>query len=240
MHEVILNNAPFQMDVDQLLERLRVPEGSRHAPQLRSFASHAQAIAKPKALYRAAFIDSKGEDVVQIEGVTLTSRVLRVNLESAHRVFVYVATCGTELDEWSKSVDGMLERYWADVMKEMALRSAMEALNEDIAQRYRPGHMAGMSPGELEDWPLEEQRALFALLGHTRQAIGVQLTDSLLMIPTKSVSGIRFPTEENFDSCLLCPRQNCPGRRAPYDEGLYERKYKADTRWLSEHNHAGL
>jgi len=67
---------------------------------------------------------------------------------------------------------------------------------------------------------------LFALLGDATEAVGVRLLDSLLMTPTKSVSGIRFPTEERFESCQLCPRPDCPGRRAPYDATLYERKYR--------------
>ncbi len=66
---------------------------------------------------------------------------------------------------------------------------------------------------------------LFALLGDVRSAIGVELTDSLLMVPRKSVSGILFVAEETFASCQLCPRQDCPNRRAPYDAGLFERKY---------------
>jgi hypothetical protein len=45
------------------------------------------------------------------------------------------------------------------------------------------------------------------------------------MSPTHSVSGIIFPTNDDFQSCLLCPREQCPGRRAAYDRTLYERKY---------------
>ena len=230
VNTVILDNIVFNMDAAELRRRLRIPDASRHAEQLRPLLLEAQSVARPKALYRVAFIDSKGEDTVIVEGTTLTSRVLRVNLDKAHRVFVYVATCGTELEEWSKSVRGMLERFWADTIKEMALHSAIGALNNDIKDRYRPGSTATMSPGSLEDWPIEQQRPLFAILGDAAEAIGVCLTDSLLMVPTKSVSGIRFPTEESFESCQLCPRENCPGRRAPFEEGLYERKYQARTR----------
>lgn len=227
---VILDNIVFDVDAAELGRHLRIPDTSRHVEQLRVLLLEAQAVARPKALYRVAFIDSKGEDAVIVEGIALTSRVLRVNLDKAHRIFVYVATCGTELEQWSISMQGMLERFWADAMKEMALRSAVEALNDDIENRYGPGATATMSPGSLEDWPLEEQSRLFALLGTGPETIGVRLTDSMLMVPTKSISGIRFPTEESFESCQLCPRKNCPGRRVPFEEGLYERKYQAGTR----------
>jgi len=45
------------------------------------------------------------------------------------------------------------------------------------------------------------------------------------MIPNKTTSGIRFPTEERFESCQLCPRETCPGRRAAFEPDLYARKY---------------
>jgi hypothetical protein len=106
------------------------------------------------------------------------------------------------------------------------LRSAMQALSEHLQKRFHSGRMSSMSPGSLPDWPLQEQRKLFALLGDPKGAIGVELTQSLIMVPLKSVSGISFPAEVDFASCQLCPRENCPGRRAPYDATLYDRKYR--------------
>ena len=207
----------------------RTREGSSSAARLERIAADAQAIAKPKAVYKVAFIESKGEDYVVADGITLTSRVLRVNLEEVHRVFLYVATCGREMDEWSSSTDDMLESYWADKIKEMALRSARQMLTEHLQDRFRLGHMSRMNPGSLSDWPLKEQRKLFALLGNPKGAIGVELTENLIMIPLKSVSGISFPAEADFASCQLCPREKCPGRRAAYDETLYHRKYRSDA-----------
>jgi len=72
---------------------------------------------------------------------------------------------------------------------------------------------------------MEEQRKLFALLGDPVKEVGVELTESCLMIPVKSVSGIWFPAKIDFENCQLCSRENCPGRRAPYDENL-ARKYQ--------------
>jgi len=48
----------------------------------------------------------------------------------------------------------------------------------------------------------------------------VRLNESLLMTPSKSLSGIYFPTEIPFYSCQLCPRKKCPSRKANYDERL--------------------
>ncbi len=226
MDSFVLDNIPFQIDTGQLYKNLRIKEGSELVARLNHLVDKAQAIGRPKASYKVAFIESRGDDQVIIDGVMLTSRVLRVNLEKAHRVFPFVATCGIELEEWSVSIDDMLERYWADVIKEMALRVALKHLNEHLIDHFQPGKISRMNPGSLPDWPLPEQQQLFALLGGGPASIGVKLTDSFLMIPIKSVSGIWFPTEESFESCLLCPREKCPGRRAPYDSDLYDRKYR--------------
>ena len=99
-------------------------------------------------------------------------------------------------------------------------------LNEHLIDHFQPGKISRMNPGSLPDWPLPEQQQLFALLGGGPASIGIKLTDSFLMVPIKSVSGIWFPNEESFESCRLCPREKCPGRRAPYDPDLYDRKYR--------------
>ena len=142
MDQVVLDNISFQPELDSLMKVLRVREGSSSAGELKRIAGDAQAVAKPKAVYKVAFVESRGDDYVVVDGIMLTSRVLRVNLEQAHRIFPYVATCGTELDEWSSSIDDMLLRYWADKIKEMALRLAIQALSEHLQDRFRPGRMS--------------------------------------------------------------------------------------------------
>jgi len=84
--------------------------------------------------------------------------------------------------------------------------------------------LSRMSPGSLKDWPVTEQSPFFSLFGNVEELIGVTLTESMLMIPRKSISGIFFPTEVMFFSCQLCPRKGCPARKAPYDETL-RKKY---------------
>ena len=105
----------------------------------------------------------------------------------------------------------------------MALGSAIGHLSDHLDRRYRPGAMSHMNPGSLKDWPITQQKELFSLLGDVDAAIGVTLTEGMVMVPTKSTSGIYFPTETKFESCQLCPKEDCVGRRAPYDPALAER-----------------
>ena len=42
------------------------------------------------------------------------------------------------------------------------------------------------------------------------------------MIPNKTVSGLLFPTEEDFHTCQVCHRDPCPNRRAPFDAAVWQ------------------
>ncbi len=84
-----------------------------------------------------------------------------------------------------------------------------------------------MAPGSgaANVWPITQQKELFSIFGNVEDLIGVKLTDRCLMVPLKSVSGLFFPTVNQFESCQLCPREVCSARRAPYDLELV-RKYE--------------
>ncbi len=192
----VIDSIPFALDIPALLKRVRVHEGSDLAAELLPLAEQAVAYARPKACYLAAPVTGRGENFVEIEGVRFTSSALREKTQYASQVFVYLATCGQELQAWGDGIEDMVHRFWADALKELALKAALQALNEHIDATYHPGATSVMRPGFQADWPIEQQRALFDLLGGCVEVIEVRLTDSMLMIPSKTLSGIRFPTEE--------------------------------------------
>ncbi len=225
MDTVILDPLPFRVERETLRQMLHVREGSSAEQDLHRLIDAAVAVARPKAVYQMAFIDAREDQAVVIAGIRFTSRVLRVNLDAINRVFAYVGTSGRELEAWADAPEDLLTRFWADAINQAVLKAAMTSLWERLTERFAVSHFSAMNPGSLADWPLREQRPLFALLGDVERAIGVELTPSLLMTPTKSTSGILFPSEETFASCQLCPREACPNRRASYDPGLFERKY---------------
>lgn len=228
MDPTILDDISWRIDLPRLMEQLGIRQGDGYAEKAEGMAAEAEKAGRPKALYKAVRIESRAEDSVVIEARTFKSRVLAVNLENVHRVFPFVATCGVELEEWSKSFTSALERFWADAIKGMALGASILALLEHIEEQHYPGNLSMMNPGSIESWSLSEQRALFSLLGTPGQSIGVELMESCFMKPTMSTSGIWFPTEHHFENCMLCPMEDCPGRRAPYDKNLYDEKYKKD------------
>lgn len=222
---VRLTDIAFRPELPALLKKMRIDQRPEYAERFTRLVEQAVQLARPKAAYGLSSIDERSDEAVIVDGVTLTSRVLSVNLAKVHRVFPFLITCGKELENWSQSVTDMLEKFWADAIMEDALRSALDALKASLAERYQLGHSAMMNPGSLPDWPIDQQQPLFHILGDLSEQVGVKLTDTFIMVPIKSVSGLLFPTEAHYENCQLCPRERCPGRRAPYDEKLYQQRY---------------
>jgi hypothetical protein len=154
------------------------------------------------------------------------SKVLRANLDEVGRVFPYVATCGPELDTLPIADDDIFGQFCRDTIKEIALYAAISHLDCYLREAYALEKLVSMNPGsgDVNVWPIEQQRELFAFFGDVQGSIGVVLTDSCLMLPNKSVSGLLYASEHDFSSCQLCHREKCPGRRAPFDPHLWEER----------------
>lgn len=221
----ILSNIPVEFDIDEFLSSRHIKLDRDNAKAIKELIETIRPEIKPKAMYQMSYIHAKYDQAVEIDGVRFSSKVLRINVDQAERVFPFIATCGIEVEELSQKYQDLLYRYVLDMLKESILRRTVMYLREHIQTSYSPGKLSMMNPGSLKDWPLQEQQRLFSLFGDVKQAIGVELTESFLMYPVKSVSGILFPTEVTFENCQLCPRENCPGRRAPYDKTLWETTY---------------
>jgi len=221
----VLGDIPFELDIGTLLVGLHLQQDSNDAKELKALVEAIRPYAKPKALYKVSYIEDRRDDNIRIDGVTFTSRVLRTNLDKVERIFPFVTTCGREIDELNLSCDDFLKAFWLDQIKEVTLYSARRYLNDYLNRKYALSKTSSMSPGsgDVTVWPIEQQRALFSLFGGVKELIGVELTDSFLMIPIKSVSGIIFPTEIDFRSCQVCHRENCPSRSAPFDKILWQR-----------------
>ena len=207
---------PLCLDLDEVKTNLRVGDWGL----IQALLEAANALISAKAVCRVCYIEQKLEDSVIIDGVLFHSRVLRKNLENVKRVFPFVITIGAQFEEKADASTDFLAKYYLDTIGNMALRKARKHLEDRLRSQFALAGLSSMSPGSLADWPIEEQRPLFSLLQGAEASIGVLLTEHLLMIPKKSVSGIYFPTETTFYSCRLCPRERCEGRKAPYDPDL--------------------
>ncbi len=201
-----------EAEVREIIERC----GEELEEEITELVEAAAAIAAPKTLYAVLPIDARDDKGVTIGGVSIKSELMSKNFASVSRVFPYVSTCGVELEEWSKSLDDPLLEYVADAIKQHYLRLVMVEFNRFIRERYGiSGYMPAMNPGSIKEWPLTGQRELFSIFGYeqVKEAIGVVLTDSCLMLPSKSVDGIYFESERDYENCELCPIKDCPNRR---------------------------
>jgi len=183
---------------------------------------HAMYIVRPKAIYRAASVDDISDDRVTICGTTFQSAVMAENLKDVHQVYAYVVTCGIEVDDWSSGYKDYFVKIWLDMIKEMILFDTMTQFTDVICNKYGIEKYATMNPGSgnVDVWPITQQRMLFELIGDVQKDSGVYLTNSFLMVPTKSVSGILFPSESGYRNCEVCTRKSCLHRKAPYNPAL--------------------
>ena len=215
--DYILDDIGFELDVQSLMSKVRVAEGSEDDKAVKDLANSVASKIKPKAVCKVVYVQDRTDNSVNVGGVVFTSKTLRANLDKAERVFAYIATCGNELEKTDIEPDDYVKQFWLDAIKEMALRGCIGYLKKYIKKRYALKKISAMQPGSGDQdlWPIEQQKLLFSLFGNTEELIGVTLTDSCLMVPNKSLSGIYFPTEFDFTSCQMCHREKCPGRLAP-------------------------
>jgi len=225
MEPIVLDQITFNPSFEDAAKINKIRPESRSADDFGTLLEDARLIAKPKAMYMVTQVGLKDNHHVVLNGSTFSSRVLHVNLSGVHRVFPYVITCGIELYEWKMSFQDSLMQYYADMINSVALHVAIEHVISHLTKTYQLGEPSAMNPGSLEDWPINQQIPLFELVGNPEKSIGVQLSDSLLMIPNQSVSGIRFQNDSGYTNCELCPMETCPSRKARYDRDLYERKF---------------
>ncbi len=232
----VVDDIPFEIDAAAVFARLRLSPDGDYAREVHGLIEQARRVARPRAYYEVATVRERHGDIVVIAtsspAATMArfeSRALRMNLEPVEQLFAYVATCGRELDELPIAAGDIFGQFCRDTIKEMALWSALAHLHEHLTETYGMPRLASMNPGsgEANVWPIEQQRDLFAFLGDVESAIGVVLTDSCLMLPNKSVSGIFYPSEDGFESCQLCRQEQCPERRADFDADLWNQMFGA-------------
>jgi hypothetical protein len=208
---------PVSIGAGEVIKRLKLrPGGTRREKMAAELVAAALAAARPKGIYRAAPARVIDRQTVAIDSRHLTSRALSKCLSGQSTVYPVIVTAGRELGALARPGD-LLRQYWLDVIQTLILVNASEYLTDYIKAKYALLRVADMNPGEFADFPISQQRPLFALFGGAEKQIGVELTAGGVIRPEHSRSGIIFPNTTGFLSCRLCRQVKCPGRRAAYD-----------------------
>jgi hypothetical protein len=187
------------------------------------FINAVKPVAHPRAAYRPLKVDFLDESSFKIGGTTFDSRVLGNLLEKDSFIFPYLVTIGPELDSLALSQNDMLGRFHLDTVKTMVLGAAGRSFEEHLKNKYPGRRLTHINPGELDDWPITQQRPLFSLFDGVVEKLGVRLTEGCMIKPVKSRAGIYFANDDGFETCRLCKQFRCPGRRAGFDAAVLAR-----------------
>ncbi len=154
------------------------------------------------------------------------SRLISGVLSQCDTAVVCAVSLGEQLDEVLRDPSLSAHDQWVfDQVATAAVEAVMDKLEAEITTGLQRGYDAGRaltarySPGYC-DWPLTEQRLMFALL--RPEKIGLTLSESYLMQPQKSVTAVMgigdaARVAKHGIACRRCDRPRCPFRRRAYD-----------------------
>ncbi len=174
----------------------------------------------PRASYKVfKNIAFQEEGFVINDVVFNTGKIIAETLNKSDELAFFAVTAGPGFDLWSKEMiaeDDVLSGFvidtagsdiaemLADIVEKKILEYAAKK-SCHITNRYSPGYCG---------WNVSEQKKFFSLL--PMDFCGITLTDSSLMIPIKSVSGIigigKNAKKKNYQ-CSICEMKNCFRRK---------------------------
>jgi hypothetical protein len=177
----------------------------------------------PKGIYESFEIEKVEGDMVFFKsGHVFNGPHISKILIGSQSATLYIYTLGSHVDriihEENRSGDTL-----ATIIMDAITTNLLEILGEFVSEKIKEegikyenwGSTCSYSPGQYK-WTIEEQKKIFQMVDGKR--IGVELNESCLMVPFKSISGVYgFGPEDSIDktrvACDLCPRENCIGRR---------------------------
>lgn len=140
-------------------------------------------------------------------------------MKGSEQVALFVCTIGAGISDAYKyfiSQGDPLKAYFVDTLGSIAVEKAMDLVQHQLAEELSARQLQftnRFSPGYC-GWPVREQQKIFSFFPSS--PCGISLSESSLMIPSKSVSGIigvghsvRY-VEHN---CMLCEMKNCLYRK---------------------------
>ncbi len=172
----------------------------------------------PATVYKRLPLAWLDEKTIEVGDMQVASTSLAKNLQGCHEVFLFGATIGIGVDrmikraELSKMAKAAIYQATGAEMVECVCDELNEQLRQDVAQeglylkpRFSPGYGGT---------PLSLQRDFERILHMS--AIGISLTETCLMVPSKSVTafiGITDQKTKSVSGCAACDQQDCPSRK---------------------------
>ena len=142
-------------------------------------------------------------------------------IEKSEKVVLIAATLGIYVDKLIRKwqITDMAQAVVIDAMASVAIEQFMDKIELELSKRYSGYYFTNrFSPG-YGDYPLEKQKEIIKLL-NTEKKLGLNLTESLMLNPTKSVTAVIGRGKEEIkekssctSKCSRCKNKNCPYRR---------------------------
>jgi len=165
-------------------------------------------------------LEADSTEHIAIDGLEFqTGRIVHQMLRHATQYAFFMVTVGPEPEKLARELlqrGEYLEAYITDLVASALVDSVAACVHEDIRReadlqgdkvtnRYSPGYCS---------WDVDEQQKLFSLF--PENTCGISLSESSLMHPVKSISGIiGMGTQVKFNeyTCEICPMKTCTFRK---------------------------
>lgn len=215
----------LKLTVDQIERLLGYPEGISHqtiAAMVASLLKEVEKICDLKAEYRIyenIVLHDANKSIEVNNTIFSIGKIIYSQIIKSDSVVFFACTAGNEIGKRSRQAmkeGDLLEGYIFDVIGSEAVEAVADLMQDDlqaglavsgrkITNRFSPGYCG---------WNVSEQHKLFGLIPNNH--CGIRLTDSALMEPIKSVSGIigmGYNVKRVPYTCNLCELKDCIYRK---------------------------
>ena len=223
-HLVIIDKNLIRIDPEEILRLLGEQEGiivAHTTGLVEKYITECLRISAPSgAFVLTEALESLSAEEISIPGLIFDSgKIIHLMLRHSEKYALFLVTAGPGPEHLARSLiseGNYLDGYIVDLVASTFVDLAADQVQEQVRKM---AHLGGLKitnrycPGYCS-WNVEEQQKLFSLF--PKGCCGITLSDSSLMNPMKSISGIiGLGTEVKYRdyTCEICPMKDCHFRR---------------------------
>lgn len=220
VHEYEIGFTDLELDRKELYRAMEYGEntpGPDILVMLDNVLKTAAGLCSPKAMYGICPGKSLSSYRIEADGLVFhPGKIIADNLAGSDRFCFFVATAGREYEDYRNSLrktGNLVLEFIADAVGSVIAEACVSRLQKLLSSTLDVPFTYPYSPGYC-GWRLVDQRLLFSLF--PERPCGVELTDTCLMFPIKSVSGIigiGKTVERKPYGCAICKNKSCYKRR---------------------------
>ncbi len=200
--------------------------GSRHTVRkVKKWTKEILGTIKPRLVYSLHKIENVTKARITLEdGTVFRTAKLATALRECDYAVCFVGTLGNEIEEVIERLsenNKHSDAFVVDALGSAGAEYLVDRFHKQMElhlKKQSKGVSLRFSPGYC-DWTVKEQKELFRVVESDK--VGVELSDSSLMNPRKSVSGVfginstGTAISRPINPCIICDKKNCAVRRIP-------------------------